>query len=227
MAAAIQQLNARLQQQETAVTILTQETESLARQVQGMTGTPGQRVRVGVVGTRVIGKPDQFNGDPMTYADWSFKLRTYLGVVDQRYQDELAKTGASPTPRLNATLDSEGSALSTQMYYILVMTTAGAALDECRDACVNEGFEAWREFVMEWERKLRTRCVGLFVNVLGYRFRDDIPNKLAAFERTVHDNENQSAKTLNNDIQIGVTMLGMEDIRVKQHLIRNSVRITS
>ena len=60
MAAAIQQLNARLQQQETAVTILTQETESLARQVQGMTGTPGQRVRVGVVGTRVIGKPDQF-----------------------------------------------------------------------------------------------------------------------------------------------------------------------
>ena len=25
----------------------------------------------------------------------------------------------------------------------------------------------------------------------GYRFRDDIPTKLAAFERTVHDYENQ------------------------------------
>ena len=42
MAAAIQQLNARLQQQETAVTILTQERERLARQVQRMTGTPDQ-----------------------------------------------------------------------------------------------------------------------------------------------------------------------------------------
>ena len=45
----LQQLSARLQQQETAVTILTSESESLARQVQSMTGTAGQRVRVGVV----------------------------------------------------------------------------------------------------------------------------------------------------------------------------------
>ena len=44
---------------------------------------------------------------------------------------------------------------------------------------------------MEWEPKLRTRYVGLLMNVLEYRFRDDIPTKLAAFERTVHDYENQ------------------------------------
>ena len=69
MAAAIQQLNARLQQQETAVTTLTQERESLARQVQSMTGMAGQRVRAGVVDTRVIGNPDQFDGGPMKYAD--------------------------------------------------------------------------------------------------------------------------------------------------------------
>ena len=78
MAAAIQQLNAHVQQQETAVTMLTSERESLARQVQSLTGTTGQRVRVGVVDTRLIGKPDQFDGDPMKYADWSFKVRSYL-----------------------------------------------------------------------------------------------------------------------------------------------------
>ena len=80
---------------------------------------------------------------------------------------------------------------------------------------------------MEWEPKLRTRYVGLLMNVLGYRFRDDIPTKLAAFERTIHDYENQSTKTVDDDIKIGVTVLGMEDMRVKEHLIRNSVRITS
>ena len=80
---------------------------------------------------------------------------------------------------------------------------------------------------MEWEPKLRTRYVGLLMNVLGYRFRDDIPTKLAAFERTIHDYESQSTKTVDDDIKIGVTMLGMEDMRVKEHLIRNSVRITS
>ena len=65
------------------------------------------------------------------------------------------------------------------------------------------------------------------MNVLGCRFRDDTPTKLAAFERTVHDFENQSTKTVDDDIKIGVTMPGMEDMRVKEHLIRNSVRITS
>ena len=121
-----------------------------AQQVQSMTGTPGQRVRAGVVDTRVIGKPDQFDGDPMKYANWSFKLRSYLGAVDPRYQQESTTTETSSTPRLNATLGSEESALS-QMYYILVMTTVGAALEKCHNARVNEGFEAWRQFVMEWE----------------------------------------------------------------------------
>ena len=139
MAAAIQLLNARLQQQETAVTMLTSERESLARQVQGMSSTPRQRVRAGVVDTRVIGKPDQFDGDPMKCADWSFKLGSYLGAVDQRYQQELTTTEAS-TPRLNETLESEGSALSTQMYYILVMTTVGAGVTmlEMEDMRVKE-----------------------------------------------------------------------------------------
>ena len=133
------------------------------------TSTQGQRfgVRARVVDTRVIGKPDQFDEDPMKYADWSFKLRSYLGAVDQRYQQELTTTEASSTARLNATLESEGSALCTQMYCILVMTTAGAALDTCHNDGVNEVFEAWRQFVMKWEPKLRTRCVGLLMNVLG------------------------------------------------------------
>ena len=141
-----------------------------------------QESRESRLDTRLIGKPDQFDGDPMKYADWSFKLRSYLGAVDQRYQEELMKTESSSTPRFSANLGSEESALSTQMYYILVMTTAGAALDKCHNAGVNEGFEAWRQFVMEWEPKLRTRYVGLLVNVLEYRFRDDIPTKLAAFQ---------------------------------------------
>ena len=52
------------------------------------------------------------------------------------------------------------SALSTQMNCILVMTTAGAPLDKCHNAGVNEGLEAWRQFVKEWEPKLRTTYVG-------------------------------------------------------------------
>ena len=95
----------------------------------------------------------------MKYADWVFKLRSYLRAVDQRYQLEPTTTEASSTQRLNATLDSEASCLSTQMYYIFVMTTTGSALDKCHNAGVNEGFEAWRQFAMEWEWTLDERVV--------------------------------------------------------------------
>ena len=145
------------------MTFLAQERERLAQQVQSMTSTPRQRVQAGVVDTRVIGKPDEFDGDPMKYADWSFKLRSYLGAVDQRYQEELTKT----TPRLNANLGSEESALGTQMYYILVMTTAGAALDKCHNASVNEGFETWTP-VRDGMGAQASDEVCLLMNVLGH-----------------------------------------------------------
>ena len=56
------------------------------------------------------------------------------------------------------------------MCYILVMTRTGSASDKCRSAGMNEGFEARKQFVMEWE----TEFVGLLMNVP--------PTKLAAFE---------------------------------------------
>ena len=140
----VQQLNALLQQQET-VTVLKSERECLARQVQNLTSTPSQCVRAGVVDTQVMGKPDElrrrFDEVRGLVVQTEIVPRSRGSAV---YQEELTKTEASSTPRLNATLDSEESALSTQMYNILVMTTTGAALDKCHNAGVNEGFEAWR-----------------------------------------------------------------------------------
>ena len=87
MAAAVQQLNVRLQQQGTMATVLQAERDDFAREVQSATSTTTQR-QPGVVDARVIGRPDKFDGDLMKYADWLFKLRSYLGAVDQRCQLE-------------------------------------------------------------------------------------------------------------------------------------------
>ena len=137
-------------------------------------------------------------------ADWSFKLRSYLGAVDQRYQEELTKTEASSTPRLNATLGSEESALSMQMYYILVMTKT---LYRCRSAGVNEGFRGWRQFV----RGREPRFIGLPRNVLSCRRKDDMPIQLPADEELTHGS--QSTETVIDDIMTDVNVLKMEDGR--------------
>ena len=124
-------------------------------------------------------------------------------------------------------LRSEGSALSTQMYYILVMTTAGAALDKCHNARRERRVRGLQTVRDGMGAQTSDEVCGTLDERAGYRFLDNIPTKLAAFERTVHDFENQSTKTVDDDIKIGVTMLGMEDMRVEEHLIWNSVRITS
>eukprot|EP00959_Pyramimonas_sp_CCMP1952_P115651 2417735-Pyramimonas_sp.AAC.1 len=60
------------------------------------------------------------------------------------------------------------------------MTTSGSALDKCHNAGVKEGFEAWRQFVLEWGLKRRSQFVGLRMQAMVYRFTGDIPSALAA-----------------------------------------------
>ena len=99
MAVAIKQLNVRLLQQETAMTILAQERERLAQQVQSMSNTPRQSVQAGVVDAPGIGKPDQFNGNPMKYAD------------------EIVQTEIVPRsrgPAISTRVDDDGSVVDTE-----------------------------------------------------------------------------------------------------------------
>ena len=214
MAAAIRQLNARLQQQETAVTVLTSERESLARQVQSLTGTTGQRVRAGVVDTRVIGQPDRFDGDPSgLVVQAEIVPRSRGSAVPARVDDDrsIVDTETQRNPRQREKRSQHTDVLHTRDDKC--RSRVGQVSQRRRERRVR-GLEAVRDGV--GAQALNEVCVGLLMNVLGYQFRDDIPTKLAAFERTVQDYENQATKTVDDDIKIGVTILGMEDMRVKR-----------
>ena len=146
MTMAVQQLYVQLQQfQETLATILQAARNELVEQVQNATSTTTHE-------------------EPMIRADRLFKLRSYLGAVDQRKVLEPATTEESSTPTLNTTL-------STQMYYTLVMMKT---LYRCRYADVNDEFatqgrhtdtatSGWRTHTREsvigvCDRRRRDRC---------------------------------------------------------------------
>ncbi|CAK0820598.1 unnamed protein product, partial [Prorocentrum cordatum] len=189
MQRAMQQLSLRLQQQEREMKQLQEDRQRMQEELERSREAPqrhGGQQPHSVVDTRVLSKPESYAGDPSRLADWSFKMRAYLGAVDERYQHLIEKTEMATEPLKNATMEPD-----------------------------------------EWEPRLRTRFVGLLMQLMSYRFRDDIPSALAAFERLVHDYESQSQKTVDDDTKIGVALLGMENERVKEHLIRNSSRITT
>ena len=147
MTMAVQQLYVRLQQfQEVLAEIRQAARNDFVKQVQNATSTTTHE-------------------EPMKRADRLFKLRSNLGAVDQRNELEPATTEESSTPRFNR-------ALSTQMYYVLVMMKT---LYRCRNASVSE---ERRQFVREWE----PRFVGLLRNVLSCRRKDDIPTQLPVDE---------------------------------------------
>ena len=132
----------------------------------------------------------------MIRADRLFKLRSYLGAVDQQNELEPGTTEESSALRLNTTL-------STQMYYTLVIMKT---LYKCRNASLNEEFAEKRR---EWE----PRFVGLLRNVLSCRRKDDISTQLPVDEGLTH--ESQTSETMSDDIMTDVHVLKMEDGRVE------------
>ena len=149
--------------------------------------------------------------EPMIRADRLFKLRSYLGAVDQRNKLEpVTTTEESSTPRLNRTL-------SMLMYYILVTMKTLYRLSQCK---CERGVRRM-EFVREWD----PRFVGLLRNVLSCRHKDDIPTQLPVDEVLAH--ESQSSETVIDDIMIDVNVLRMEDGRVEACLIWESTGIAS
>ncbi len=69
------------------------------------------------------------------------------------------------------------------------MLSCGAVLDKCQNAGVNERFETWRNFAIEFEPRLKTRAVGLLMQVLSYKFSGNGATRLDGFERLLHDYE--------------------------------------
>ena len=190
MAMAVQQLYVRLQQLQGTLAILRSARSELVKQFQNATSTTTHE-------------------EPMKRADRLFKLRSYLGAVDQRNELEPTTTEELSTLRLNMTLST---------HYILVMMET---LCRCHNAGVNEEFAGWRQLVREWE----PRFVGLLRNVLSCRRKDDIPTQLLVDEGLAH--ECQSSETVIDDIMTDVIVLRMEDGRVKACLMQESTRIAS
>ena len=231
---AFAQLNSRLQDLEVRLTRTQEEKEGLAQEVERLraTGTPAgaaagssARARPGLVDTRLIGKPQSYDGDASRFADWAFVFKAYMSALDPAYQDAFEEIEGSQVPVLNATLPDKDVHLSTQLYYVLVMLCTGPALNKCYNAGVTEGYESWRQFVLQWEPKLASRFVGLLMQLLSFQFEGDLSARVSQFDRLVSAYEAQTKKKVDDSVKVGVAITGMRDAKVKEHLVRNAARL--
>ena len=177
------------------------------------------------IDTMVIGKQDHYNGDPTSFSDWSSLFKVYMGTLDSRYQQLFTEAEQSAVPILSATRDPTEATLSGHQYHVSVMLSTDTALDTCHNAGINDGLETWRQYTVEWESKLMSRYVGLLLQFISLQFDGD------TFAKLLHvwcvNYEVQSRNTVEDDLKMGVVILGMHDSHVKEHLIRNTALLDS
>ena len=115
--------------------------------------TPAGR---GIIDTRIV-KPPVFSGDESTWGDWSFKLRSYVSVVDLQLgrMMEAAELAAHasvwiPSEPLNQDMDA-------QLRYLLVLLTSGPALQIIRQQ--PSGVLAFRDLARRYNPRSQARSL--------------------------------------------------------------------
>ena len=181
------------------------------------TGNPG-------IDTRSLGKPEIFSGETAKWRDWSIVLRSYISAVDHNAVALMTRAETSADPVLNVALDAASSAISAQLYYVLVMTCRGTALDRVVNAGPGEGLEAWRQLQLANDPRTGTRHAGMLLELLSYSFEGDILARLEAFERDLAKYQASTGERIPAGIKIGTVVRQSPEGALRQHLIMNMDR---
>jgi len=184
----------------------------------------GQR---GQVDTRLLGRPESFDGVSVKWKDWPIVFRAYMGAAVPILRDLMARVeGALDQPALNAVLERQEEAASQQMYFVLVMLTKGEALDIVINSGQGEGLEAWRQMVNRFEPRAHSRQAGMLLEILSWDYSGDLLVRMEAMERRIVDYE-KSGERLSDSVRIGIVMKQLPDGPIRQHLIMNSERLNT
>jgi hypothetical protein len=70
-------------------------------------------------------------------------------------------------------------------------------------------------FATKYKPKLKTKTVGTLMQVMSFKFAENVAARLDALERAIHDYEAQSKERVTDDTRIGIVMLGMDDLKIR------------
>ncbi len=149
------------------------------------------RTEVRSIDTRVLGKPEPFDGQT-GWRDWSTVFRAYCGACNRDLEQLMARAETSVEATLNVNMDADEAGMSSQLYYMLVMICKSSALTRVVNAGPGEGLEAWRLLVLYYEPPSQTRSAGLLLELQAYDFEGDVSGKLVAFGRDIFRYEQSS-----------------------------------
>ena len=138
-----------------------------------------------------------FSGDESTWGDWSFKLRSYVSVIDLQLgrMMEAAELAAHasvwiPSELLNQDMDA-------QLRYLLVMLTSRPALRIIRQQ--PSGVQALRDLARRYNPRSQARSLTQLQEIMHFYFGQEpagVTDRMIVFERLVGEYETSSGEAL-------------------------------
>ena len=122
----------------------------------------GRTASSGVDVTKLIGKPDLYNGgeDKAAFDKWSFIVAAYIAAMSAELGEWMTIAGEHHEPIVLAAIGSDKIRTGAlQLYHILTMLCRNAALKTVMGVESGNGYEAWRKLKKETGRRTTRRTV--------------------------------------------------------------------
>ena len=159
LVAAMQALQQRVAGAETAAEGARARQEDAERMLQ-QTMAAAAATATPLVDTRAFGKVSTFSGARAEWSDWKFTFQAYMSGANPAAAECMRWSEQQKQAITDEEVDRQSPAakqLSKQLYLALSLQVRNEALSKVRNVEMNNGLEAWRRLVEEYEPSSRGR----------------------------------------------------------------------
>ena len=179
----------------------------------------------GCIDTRLLGKPDKFDGQDSCWRDWKFITKAYIEAALPDIRTLVIKAEETTDDVRNVVLSAAEQALSVQVYYMLALLTKNRALDKVQAAGEGEGWAAWRGLQDQWEPKSRSRFTSMMLGILNGRYTGDAQNDIESWERDIRSFEKQTNFVIPDFVKAGILINGLQEEPLRRPMVTHTSRL--
>ena len=177
------------------------------------------------IDTRMLGRPDTFDGNESKWGDWSTVMKAYAALCNASLVSAMPASEVEAQEKRNNDLrDQLDVEASVALYYMLVLLTRNEPLNIVVNSGAGEGLLAWRRLVQRYDSAAATRLAGLLLNLMNWSFAGDIQSRMELFDRELQRYETRARESVSLNLRVGMVLNGLDRGPLKDHLLLNSAR---
>ena len=176
------------------------------------------------IDTRMLGRPDTFDGSESKWSDWSTVMKAHAALCNASLVTAMPASEVEAQEKRNSDLrDQLDVEASVALYYMLVLLTRNEPLNIVVNSGAGEGLLAWRRLVQRYDSAAATRLAGLLLKLMNWSFAGDIQSRMELFDRELQRYETRAREAVSLNLRVGMVLNGLEG-PLKDHLLLNSAK---